>query len=321
MRPTNLRCPRTARITAGALVIAAPASAVALTAGQADAQGALQITPASGHLRYGHALTVQGLAPPTDGGYRLALEYAPSGRPWRTIAHTKVHSNGRFRLRAPLTRSGVVRVVPVAQPAGTGIAAASGLLADPATLAPSEPQPVTVAAKLASRASALVALPGHPLTLRGLLLPRRPGAVVRLQTRSRRGWRTVAVTRTGRRGRYTLRHAFRGAARKTVRVSFPGDAANSAVNTRGRKLVGLRPALASWYYDGGNTACGFHAGNGVASPYLPCGTKVTFAYHGRTVTAVVDDRGPFVPGRQFDLNQNAAAALGFGGVDVVWSSL
>jgi rare lipoprotein A (peptidoglycan hydrolase) len=79
--------------------------------------------------------------------------------------------------------------------------------------------------------------------------------------------------------------------------------------------------VASWYDDAGNTACGFHATDGVASKSLPCGTKVTFAYHGRTVTAVVDDRGPFVSGRSFDLNQNTAAALGFNGVDTVWSSL
>ena len=54
---------------------------------------------------------------------------------------------------------------------------------------------------------------------------------------------------------------------------------------------------------------------------LPCGTQVTFHYGGRTVTAVVDDRGPFVGGREWDLNQNVAGALGFGGVGTVWSSV
>ena len=68
------------------------------------------------------------------------------------------------------------------------------------------------------------------------------------------------------------------------------------------------------------TACGFHAGYGVANSTLPCGTKVTFRYGGRTVTAVVDDRGPFVGGREWDLNQNTAGALGFGGVATVWST-
>jgi hypothetical protein len=327
MRPTNLRCPRTARITAGALAIAAPASAVAFTASQADALGALQITPASDHLRYGHALTVRGLAPSSDRGYRLALQFSRRGRPWHTLARTKVRANGAFALRVPLTRSGSVRLVPVRPPAPGrhgGLAAGRNLLsaaAGPAPIAPSPPQPVTVAAKLATAPSALVALPGQPVTVSGTLLPRRPGAVVRLQTRSHHRWRTVATARTRRHGGFTLRHAAHAGGPHTFRVNFAGDAGNTAVSTRGRSVVSLHPALASWYYDAGNTACGFHAGNGVASPYLPCGTKVTFAYHGRAVTAVVDDRGPFVPGRTFDLNQNTAAALGFGGVDTVWTSI
>ena len=44
-------------------------------------------------------------------------------------------------------------------------------------------------------------------------------------------------------------------------------------------------SVASWYEDGGSTACGFHAGMGVANKSLPCGTKVMFRYGGRTVTA------------------------------------
>ena len=81
-----------------------------------------------------------------------------------------------------------------------------------------------------------------------------------------------------------------------------------------------RAAGASWYNDGGNTACGFHARFGVANRTLPCGTKVALRYNGRSVTATVDDRGPFVGGRDWDLNQSTAAALGFGGVGTVWSS-
>ena len=101
---------------------------------------------------------------------------------------------------------------------------------------------------------------------------------------------------------------------------FGGDGGNArAVRPAGSVNV-LHPALASWYDDAGNTACGFHAGLGVANRTLPCGTKVAFQYGGRTVTAVVDDRGPYVGGREWDLNQTTAAALGFGGVGTVWSS-
>jgi rare lipoprotein A (peptidoglycan hydrolase) len=79
----------------------------------------------------------------------------------------------------------------------------------------------------------------------------------------------------------------------------------------------LSYATASWYYDGGNTASGFHATYGVANRYLAFGTRVLFVYGGRRVTAVVDDRGPYIYGRTWDLNQNTAGALGFSGVATV----
>ena len=85
-------------------------------------------------------------------------------------------------------------------------------------------------------------------------------------------------------------------------------------------LTVYKGSVASWYDDGGETACGFHAYYGVANRTLPCGTHVRFMRGGRKVTAVVDDRGPFVGGRDWDLNQNTASALVFDGVESVWSS-
>jgi rare lipoprotein A (peptidoglycan hydrolase) len=79
--------------------------------------------------------------------------------------------------------------------------------------------------------------------------------------------------------------------------------------------------LASWYNDAGETACGFHAGLGVANKWLPCGTRVLFNYHGRSAWAVVQDRGPYISGRVWDLNQGLAGALGFDGVDYVQASV
>jgi len=71
---------------------------------------------------------------------------------------------------------------------------------------------------------------------------------------------------------------------------------------------------ASWYNDrSGRTASGMRATYGVAHRTLPFGTRVliTNPANGRTVTAVVTDRGPFVRGRTLDVNQNVANALGF----------
>jgi rare lipoprotein A (peptidoglycan hydrolase) len=85
------------------------------------------------------------------------------------------------------------------------------------------------------------------------------------------------------------------------------------------EVVAMTPTVASWYYDAGNTACGFHAQYGVANRTLPCGTKVMLRYGGHSVTATVDDRGPFVYGRSYDLDQRTASALGMWGVATVYS--
>ena len=146
------------------------------------------------------------------------------------------------------------------------------------------------------------------------------GRRVRLEAGSGRAWRTLGSARTGARGGYRLSVSPSAAGGRRLRVVFGGDGGNArAVRPAGTVSV-LQPALASWYEDGGNTACGFHAGLGVANRTLPCGTKVTFRYGGHSVTAVVDDRGPYAGGREWDLNQATASALGFGGVGTVWSS-
>lgn len=93
-----------------------------------------------------------------------------------------------------------------------------------------------------------------------------------------------------------------------------------------RRLTAYRQAEASYYGPGlyGNgVACGgtLQPGTlGVASKTLPCGARVTFRYHGRTVTVPVIDRGPYVAGRDFDLTEATRERLGFPGVDVLLAS-
>src|SRR5215213_70660 len=75
----------------------------------------------------------------------------------------------------------------------------------------------------------------------------------------------------------------------------------------------------SWYgpgFNGRAGACGMFGDNGlgpedigVAHKTLPCGTKVTFRYNGRTVVTYVKDRGPYVPGRIFDMTRGLCEAL------------
>jgi rare lipoprotein A (peptidoglycan hydrolase) len=53
---------------------------------------------------------------------------------------------------------------------------------------------------------------------------------------------------------------------------------------------------------------------GVAHKTLPLGTKIQIVYDGTVVNATVCDRGPYIAGRDIDLQPAVATALGFDGV-------
>ena len=84
----------------------------------------------------------------------------------------------------------------------------------------------------------------------------------------------------------------------------------------------MRYGGASWYGPGlwgRSTACGAvlrPTTIGVAHKTLPCGTMVRFTYEGRTVTAPVIDRGPYIRGRAWDLTVAASEAIGLESVGV-----
>jgi rare lipoprotein A len=321
MRPkTILREPRLMHAAVGAAIVAAPASAAladATHAAPAQAAGnqTLQAHVRSHRLGYGQSLIVTGRAPTSSAGQTLALDYAPLGSTsWQQIATARVAGNGGFRLSAPLRSSGQVKVT-TAQGAGSPVAIAAA-----ASSTSTAPQRVAVAAELRLARRLRTVLGAGTVQVHGELLPRAAGQRVQLQTRRGGGWVTLGSTRTGSRGRFGFRFRVSVPGDQPLRARFAGDRSNAAVSRSAGRVAVLRQSLASWYQDGGNTACGFHAYYGVANLSLPCGAHVTFSNGRRTVTATVDDRGPYVGGREWDLNQNTAAALGFGGVGDVWSS-
>jgi len=322
LRPEQiLRSSRSARLGAGALLLAIPASAVALTAGRADAQSVITINPVARHIAFGRAVTVTGNAGVTDAGSSVELQYAPPGATnWRALASSRVLSDGSFRLVAALRRSGVVRVVAIPS-TGSSPDVASAPSTTVTTPTPSAHAPVSVRARFVVPSPSIDVLSGNAAEIRGTLLPAVAGRRVRLLGRSGGSWHTLASSRTGGKGGFALHYEPTATGESWLKVRFRGDRLNTADSRRAGSVTAFREAVASWYGDAGGTACGFHAYFGVAHKTLPCGTKVTFRYGGRSVTAVVDDRGPFVGGREWDLNQNTAAALGFGGVGIVWSSI
>jgi peptidoglycan lytic transglycosylase len=313
---------RRRRLGVGALMIGIPASAAALVAGQALASPAPalpQIDPELRHIAYGHDVVVRGAAPESDAGHTVVLEFAPRGATaWSQLASTTVSSTGAFRLSGRLEQSGIVRVLDTSSATLTPFVASLGTGGGAA--ATSNPVPVDVAARVPVATRSADALAGQAVQVRGRLLPAVRGRKVSLQALQDGSWHTRATARTGSAGRFVLRDVAGSFGQQQIRVRFGGDRLNGRSTAPAGQMTVFRSTVASWYNDGGNTACGFHAGDGVANRTLPCGTKVVFRYSGRTVTATVDDRGPYVGGRDWDLNQNTAAALGFGGVGQVWSS-
>jgi hypothetical protein len=74
----------------------------------------------------------------------------------------------------------------------------------------------------------------------------------------------------------------------------------------------MRVAVASWYDDGGVTASGRHYQHGFASLMFGSGwgRRVRFCHVQRCATGRLDDHGPYVSGRLFDLSWGLKAALG-----------
>jgi peptidoglycan lytic transglycosylase len=68
------------------------------------------------------------------------------------------------------------------------------------------------------------------------------------------------------------------------------------------------------------TACGQRftkTTEGVAHPVLPCGVRLYIRFHGKEVLTQVIDRGPSVPGRDFDITKALANRLDLHGSQTI----
>jgi hypothetical protein len=120
--------------------------------------------------------------------------------------------------------------------------------------------------------------------------------------------------------------ALAGLALLAAAISLAITAQTRGDSTTGPTPVGSYVALAGSSGPeayGRSTACGGVLGpdtEGVAHPTLPCGARVFITYRGATVLTQVVDRGPYVPGRQFDLTAALARRLELRGVQPIrWS--
>ena len=87
-------------------------------------------------------------------------------------------------------------------------------------------------------------------------------------------------------------------------LAFPGDANEEPVQREVATALGIDQIVLDWDAAVGSRMTAAH-------PWLPFGTRVTVTdvATGRSVTVVIDDRGPFGPGRIIDLSPEAFGAL------------
>jgi rare lipoprotein A len=81
--------------------------------------------------------------------------------------------------------------------------------------------------------------------------------------------------------------------------SLPAEAATASYY--GGKFHGRRTASGQIYNQNAHTC---------AHKTLPFGTRLRVTYNGRTTQCVVNDRGPFIRGRDLDLSMACARELG-----------
>ncbi|MBP9727906.1 MAG: G5 domain-containing protein [Candidatus Moranbacteria bacterium] len=130
-------------------------------------------------------------------------------------------------------------------------------------------------------------------------------------------WRKTVVTQKGEKGldRLVYRvstHDGKEVNRKLVRTERVKEPVTEIV-TQGTevKLGKSHTGGASWYAWTGTLAA--------ANPWLPKGSyvKVTNLENGKSVIVVINDRGPFVPGRIIDLDKVAFAKIASVGAGVI----
>ena len=158
---------------------------------------------------------------------------------------------------------------------------------------------------------------GHVMHVRGTAAA---GQTIVLERRAADGpWVPAATTVAGSDGAFDAAWKTNSTGHFDLRArpaTTDGAAAAAAAAQQLSTVTVYRRAIATWFgpgFYGHRTACGqrlTHRLLGVASRTLPCGTKVSLLYRGRTITVPVVDRGPFAHGASYDLTAATAQALG-----------
>jgi rare lipoprotein A len=233
----------------------------------------------------------------------VRIQFRPAGKSnWRKAKTTTTDREGRFAERVKVRVSGRLRAVH-----------ADGRR--------SEVRKVRVKSRVRGKAKRRNVLRGKRVPVTGQVVPRgtKRKVVVRIGGRK-------LTTRTKKNGRFQVRWKANRTGVFKAKVRAKGNRAAAGSKTRGGKVKVFRRAQASWYgpgFYGNRTACGqtlTPSTVGVANKTLPCGTRLTLRYRGKSVNVRVIDRGPYHGNREFDLTRRTKEQLGFGSTGAVLST-
>lgn len=235
-------------------------------------------------------------------GTRVALKFRPRGAEgWRLVRELHTDASGGYRATVRARRSGAYRAVP-------------------ARGRPSGAAPIRVRSRVAFHLGSHHLIAGSGVRMTGLA---RPGGRRSVQVLVRGSGHEAVHTATGDGGGFGIRWRPPGTGTYTLRALTGKNRLAYGGGSPVRRVTVYRRAYASWYGPGlyGNrTACGqtlVPGMMGVAHKTMPCGTRLTLRYGGRSVQVKVIDRGPFAGNREFDLTEAVKDRLRFPDVGVV----
>ena len=304
-----------------------PAAMFAATAAPAPAEEAprqAKIEAGKRTVPFGQRVTLRGQFPGVADAKVEIRHRAAGSRNVRLVTQTRTGDAGYYRIRVRPRRSGYwTAQLASAERAlmGSGETDGDGTAEPRRVERRTDPEAVRVRSRTRARLATRHTRVGRSVRVSGRVRPGDAGRRVIVRAAGRR-----KATRTRANGRFSTRVRAGSTGRFRVRVIARGNAAAKRSRDSAGKLTVYRPASASWYgpgFYGNRTACGqtlTSSTEGVAHRSMPCGTKLRLRYGGRTVSARVIDRGPYVAGREFDLTYATKRKLGFPDTGTVLSS-
>lgn len=300
----NRRWHRRAAAGAMLLVAATATTSIGSAVAASDSSQTAQLSATGRTLGYGERFALGGRTP-TDRGVSVRIKFRMAGTTgWKLVRTVHTDRSGGYRTKSRARINGVFRAIPAQGRA-------------------SEPDRIKVRSRTAFHVAKHDVVAGDGIRLRGRALPGGSRAV-KVVIHGPHG--DIVRDATSRQGAFGLRWRPSRTGSYRLRAYVGRNRLAKGSGSVSRRITVYRRAVASYYGPGlygGALACGgtLQPGTmGVANKTLPCGSKVTLRYHGRSVTVPVIDRGPYVAGRDYDLTAATKSRLGFPDLGVLLAS-